>query len=935
MKESFIEQDFPIKEVSMESTREKNIRHGHISTLHIWWARRPLAASRATIYSALTSKATTDQERIEKLAFIAELSKWENSINTRLIERAQKDILHANDGVPPKILDPFAGGGAIPLEALRLGCDVYSSDLNPVAVLIEKATLEYPQRYGHPIPKNLYFSKRKWIQDNSNQLDLMEETVNPLLEDVKYWSKKVMEESWQELKDLYPSDPNGSIPIGYFWAWTIKCKNPACGCEIPLVKQTWLVKKKNKKIAYKFILENKQINFKLKRDEEIDFNPSNGTISRGKVNCPCCDTGMSPPETRREFQEGNNDQRLIALVLKPAKGQGKEYRLANSEDIVTFEKAKMKLQEKRRELLNDLNYDPVPNEEMPRNMTGCIAPPNYGLYRWGDLFNPRQQLALITFMEKIREIKSKLIEVGLNSDDLKVIVAYLGIIFDRLIDKNSNLVVYDVGWDKVSHVFGRQALPFISDYIEINPFTNIGWPNMTNWVVKVIDHCSKLNGNAANVFLSSANDIPFQDNFFDAVFTDPPYYNSVPYADMSDFFYVWLKRLLGDIFPELFSTPLSPKSAEICEMKSWDSERYSNKTKDFYESSIRDAFKEINRVLKPEGIIYIVFAHKSTDAWESIINAILRANLYITASWPIHTEMPNRLRASESAALASSIYMACRKRNDNITIFYNEIKPLIKDRIHSKLDQFWEEGIGGSDFFISAIGPAVEVFGKYANVEKLSGEKVTVMELLEFVRQVVSEYALSRILKSPQLGGIDIETRFYLIWRWTFGSGKIHFDDARKLAQAIGFHIEENWESGGIIRKDKEWISVKGPIDRRKDEIFQKRIAKRYPEVLQRALFEADLVQDKTLSMIDVLHQCLIFWDMGFKQNIAKLLEASGNKNNNDFWRTAQSISDVLPEGDKEKQLLQGFLYGKESYQTGKIPIEPKIEQKKLFGDEE
>jgi putative DNA methylase len=304
---------------------------------------------------------------------------------------------------------------------------------------------------------------------------------------------------------------------------------------------------------------------------------------------------------------------------------------------------------------------------------------------------------------------------------------------------------------------------------------------------------------------------------------------------------------------------------------------------------ITKAFREIHRVLKPEGITCIVFAHKSTEAWETVINALLDSGLYLTASWPVHTEMEARLRASESAALASSVYMVCRKRTESKTAYFNEIKSQIEQRIKEKLDQFWKEGIGGSDFFVSAIGPAMEVFGKYESVEKLSGEKVSAKELLEYVRKVVSEYALSKILKSPELGGIDEEARFYLLWRWTYNSAKVHFDDARKLAQAVGIEITEQW-GNGFIKKDKEFISVSDAKERG-------------VKFLETEKFE---------NMIDVLHACLLCWEQNKKKAIQGILEETGNLSNNAFWQVAQAIADVLPEGEKEKQMLQGFLYGKE-----------------------
>jgi len=931
MPNSLLETAFPIKSVSEQSVREKNIRHGHISTLHIWWARRPLAASRATIYAALTPEPKTKEEQAERLEFIGELCKWENSNNKDLIERARREILAANGGVPPKVLDPFAGGGSIPLEALRLGCETYASDLNPVAVLIEKATLEYPQKYGQPISKEEYLKNRPYLKENTGQIELLGKTVNPLLEDVKYWGNRVLEKAKAEISRFYPPDEDGSIPVGYIWARTIICNNPECRAEIPLVRQTWLAKKDRKKVAYKLIPVGNKIQFEIVGTgygKEIDFDPEQGTVARAKVVCPCCGAGISDKENRAQFNPGPNGepatagQRMIAVVTHKPGTSGKKYRLATENDLQIYQSASTYLETKRAKLRERWGFDPVPDEPVPPKESHRAVGsqlPLYGIKVWGDLFNSRQKLALIAFVEKVRQVQAELLSVGVEKEFAKAVEVFLSIIFDRLADKNSNLVVYNVVGEKIEHVFGRQALGMVWDYAEVNSFTDVGWPNMQEWIERIIDHCSQILPFPNYQFPipksnhSSATSLSYTSNALDAIFTDPPYYDNVPYSYLSDFFYVWLKRSIGDLYPELFGTPLTPKADEIVAYAQRDGGQESSKH--FFEEMIAKAFKEMYRVLKPEGIAVIVFAHKSTEAWETIINALLDSGLYLTASWPVHTEMQSRLTAKETAALASSIYMVCRKRLNPEVSFYNEIKPQIEKRIHEKLDQFWNEGISGSDFFISAIGPAVEVFGKYAKVEKLSGEVVSVKELLEYVRQVVSEYALSKILKTPQLGGVDQMTRFYLVWRWTYNSGKVPFDDARKLSAAIGINIEQHWIPGGMIVKDKEWIEVKGPVERRTDAIFTKRMIKHFPVIAQEVLpFIEETITGEAPTMIDVIQQCLIFWEDSNRIGIAKLLDTSGYRDNNDFWRVTQSISDVLPEGEKEKQLLQGFMYGRDSY---------------------
>jgi len=935
MKKAFIEYDFPVKEVSEHSAREKNIRHGHISTLHIWWARRPLAASRATIYASLVPEPKDKQEWEERSKFIAELSKWENSNNKELIEKARQDILDTNDGVAPKVLDPFAGGGAIPLEALRLGCETYASDLNPVAVLIEKATLEYPQKYGQPILRKQYFDERPWMKDDKKQGTIGDDTVNPLLEDVKYWGNYVLEEAKKELAKFYPPDPDGNIPVGYLWVKLINCVNPGCKVDIPLVKQTWLAKKKNKKVAYKLDNQDGKIVIKIVEDNNIDFNPSEGTLSRGKVICPVCNTGISPNEYRRLLKKNIFNEKMIVVVLKHPKKQGKKYRAANESDINTFSESHSYLNKQidifsKSSALTAIPDELIPSKDSHRAVGSQL--PLYGHKSWGDLFNPRQLSSLLFFTNMIKRVICKMDELTISRDYMKAIALYQALGLDRLVDYGSRLCLLNpTGGRGVVHTFGRSALQMVTDYMESNPLN----PYAAGWVT-ACDKNIKWIGNATFNTLSipitqqsSSININYPDEYFDAIFTDPPYYDSVPYSDLSDFFYVWLKRSIGNLFKQFFNTPLTPKSEEIIEI----SKDHDKKSKIFFEEMLAKSFREICRVLNKKGICHIVYAHKSYDAWETVINAILNAELYLSSSWPLHTEMKGRLQAQGTASLASSIYMVCRKRNTNETAFYNEVKPAIEKRIHKKLDQFWAEGIGGSDFFISAIGPAVEVFGKYASVEKLSGEKVTVKELLEYVRQVVSEHALNRILKNTQLGGIDNTTRFYLIWRFTYGNAKVMFDDASKLSRAIGFDLEANWDSAGIVKKDKQFITIKSPVDRRNDERFKHRIAKHFPDIVQETLFDDEIITTEAPSMIDVLHQCLIFWNRNDRLTIVKLLEGSGYRNNNHFWQVAQSISDVLKDGDKEKQLLQGFLYGKEGYQSGKVLVDDKPDaQEKIFG---
>ncbi len=402
------------------------------------------------------------------------------------------------------------------------------------------------------------------------------------------------------------------------------------------------------------------------------------------------------------------------------------------------------------------------------------------------------------------------------------------------------------------------------------------------------------------VIQASATQLPYPDNYFDAVFTDPPYYDNVSYSYLSDFFYVWLKRSIGDLYPELFMTPLTPKSKEIVAYSHQEGGFEAGKR--YFEEMLKKAFKEISRVLKPNGIATIVYTHKSTSGWETLINSLLESDLVVTASWPIDTEMKARLRAKESAALASSIYFVCRKMERKGIGWLNEVKEEIKNHIHRKLESLWEEGVSGADYFVSAIGSAIEIFGKYQKIMDYEGREISAREMLEYVREVVTDYAVRQILHNGIAEELSSLTRFYILWRWTYGEAKVHFDDARKLAQSTGVNLEREWNKG-FIKKEKEFIKVLGPQDRKLDEI-------------------------KLEDMVDVLHKVLLLWRAGRKEEMKELLMETGYGRKEAFYRVAQAISETLPNDSKEKKLLDGFLSGRDKLIE---EIKDKYKQRRLF----
>ena len=492
-------------------------------------------------------------------------------------------------------------------------------------------------------------------------------------------------------------------------------------------------------------------------------------------------------------------------------------------------------------------------------------------------------------------------------------MGYLGIGLGRLLDYCTTLCLWVSNGEFMAHTFSRQALPMMWDFFEIDPFSGStgDWISANGWVLRYIANNNWQSEDEAHARHSSATDLPHHDNSLDAVITDPPYYDNVPYAALSDFFYVWLKRSMGGVFPELFTTSVVPKSNEAI----MEPTRHENKgkAKAFFERLLSDSFCEMHRVLMPGGMAVIVYAHKTTAGWETMLNALVEAGFVVTGSWPVHTERKTRLRSVASAALASSIYMVCRKIDRQTLGFWNELQPSIKARVEEKLEQFWEQGIAGGDFFISAIGPGMEEYSKYERVETYSGETVGTDQLLAFIRGVSTNFLARRLLKNAGQEAIDKEAQFYLTYRWTYLNNGVPFDDARKIASAQGVDLEKLGGSGGFIYKRGSKIWVRGPKKRGEVEEVE--------------------------NMVDAMHKACQLWEQGRKAEITQVLGQSGYGQSGAFWQLCQAVAETLINGNKEKQLLEGLLIDRERYarESAEVYIKatkPKPKQDQLPGFE-
>ena len=907
-----IEETLPIQAISREAAREKSIRQGHIAGLHIWWARRPLVACRGALLGCLLADPGNPKAREQLEELVTKACTWEASSDPKLMAELRRRLLSDNRGRSPRVLDCFAGGGAIPLEAVRLGCETTALDLNPVANLVEICTLRYPQVYGQE-------GAAAGVQEGLGQARVV---PNLLAHDVERWGRWVEEAARDSLAEFYPSDSDESEAVAFLWARTVTCPNPKCRAEIPLIRQLWLANADKKKVALRIRCnsKNRDIRFEVVSGKNIDFDPTQGTMKRGTVKCPIagCDGALSSSQLRELGRRGEMDMTgvITAVVLSPD-GVGKVYRTATGRDRDTFEAAVVRLRQLEKKSRS--TYPLVPDESLPPVGSLGFRVNNYGLTKWGDLFNPRQALAISTFAGKVRDAHAQMLKEGSDPEYAKAVATYLALAVDRLADFCSNLCVFNnVGGRGVVHVFGRQALPMVWDYAETNPFNHLGanWRNAIVAGREAIEAAS-LHG-TCTVDSGSATSLPYRDGQFDLVLTDPPYYDSVPYSDLSDFFYVWLKRTLGDLYPELLSTPLTPKAAEIIQNDVSSSKVA--KDRDFFERQMARAFSEMNRVLAPGGVAGVVFAHKTTTAWETLVGALLDAGFVVSASWPLHTERPGRLRAHSSAALSSSTWLVCHKRDPSTPAgTWKAVQGELNKRIGDKMDFLLKHGVKGADAMLSAIGPALEVYSRHPYVEKVTGEKVSVPEFLDKVREVTSQQALTNVMESRVMGRVDPPTAFYVLWKWSYeGSNtepstgaaeeeeaddqdeeasstgnagvSIPADDAFKLAQAVGAEFDVLTSRTGILEKRGETVCLLGPGDRED----------------QHGLGEPS-VDGRAPPLIDILHRSLLLWQEGKKRALEDYLESAGVKSNEGYWGVVGGLSRILPMESKEKQLLDGF----------------------------
>lgn len=934
-----IEVAFPLEEVSAHSRHEKNIRHGHISTLHIWWARRPLAACRAFIYASLVDDPIDPAEREELLKEVADLASWtavrqpdqvvrsraeggSGLSGTQLLERAWRRILAANGGRAPRLLDPFSGGGAIPLEALRLGCEAEASDLNPVATLILKGTVEYPQRYGRPLTdqRTEYSTGKRdsiagvdgqvptYIRESAarSQSSFAESDAvaayerNPLAADVRYWGNWLLERARAELSQFYPPDPDGSVPVAYLWSRTVPCPN--CGAEMPLIRQYWLARKDKKKVALQPIIdrENKRIDFKVVEGPHVTGDPAEATTSRGDTVCLNCHQIVKASYVHEAGRRGEMGERLIAVVLEAEGPGGKTYREARSHDYEVFAHA----ERARRELESQTIYDlpAIPDEPLAFHPQYMLVR-EYGLDQWGKLFNSRQLVSLTHFARLVAEAYAAMVQDGVEHSYAEAVATYLGLAVDRLADRGSSLCRWDSSpkMEALVNTFARQALPMVWDYGEGVPFSEAagGFTTCISWILYFLE----LEGGAASYdpALVTLADARVDRSRIDIVVTDPPYYDAINYADLSDFFYVWLKRSIGFLHPELLSIPLTPKKQQlVVNFYAQNGSNSDTERKEFarrhYIDGMSQAFGAMSRALQPSGLVGVVFAHTGADAWTTLIEGLLHSRLIPIASWPIDTELQNKTSASSRANLKTSVWMACRPRDMEageafIEDVLAEMRPVMRER----LLYFWGQGIRGADFFISAIGPALSVFGRHSQVFRPDGSEVTVREFLDLVRRESSQVALEQVLHGADLGTVDSLSRLFVAWVWSHSRAPLDAGEAIALCLATGADYRE------VVRQDSIAAEVKDG---------SKKVAK-LRSIRERGAQDDTLGKDtpaRPAPLIDQLQRAAHLWSLNHPAELAAFRLLLGEPRWAALRVLGQAIAECLPDGDEDRRLLLGLL---------------------------
>lgn len=807
MAKKLIEVALPLEAINKESAREKSIRHGHPSTLHLWWARRPLAAARAVIWSSLVDDPSSypDQfpteeaqnaERERLFRILEQLVVWENSNNPEVLDAAKAEIMRSTNGDPPALLDPFAGGGAIPLEAQRLGLEAHAHDLNPVAVMINKAMIEIPPKFAGQPP----------IHPGKMELDGGSgwKGAAGLAEDVRWYGEWMKQEAFRRIGHLYPKVKDGQgreyTVIAWIWARTVGSPDPmAKGAYVPLVSSLMLSTKKGNK-AWVDIVEDSSARdgwrFEVKTGElsaAEEAAKKNGTKA-GKAKDFICVLTQSPIQRSYVQAEGKADRLSKRLMAVVAQGPNGRIYLAPSQE---HEALALSLDDTPdvREARETFLSGSTPTRAM---ITGGVCSA-YGLRTWGHLFTGRQLTALTTFSSFAAETKNKIVADGGSVEYAKAICTYLSFTISKMADRGSSVCSWDVSRDGLRNTFGRQAIPMTWDFAESNPFCNASgsFDNMLEWVYKCLLEFPAGEFGEASQF-DAQSDCGLQEIM---VSTDPPYYDNISYAILSDYFYIWMRQSLKNIYPDLFRTMLVPKAEELIAAPH-RFEGSVDRARDFFEDGMLETCKRIFQYARDDVPVTIYYAYKqsetdgdqtSSSGWETMLSAIIQAGFAITGTWPMRTEMANRSIASGTNALASSIVLVCRKRPDDAPVCTRrDFINTLKRELRPALQKLQASNIAPVDLTQSAIGPGMGVYSRYSKVLEADGTPMSIRSALQIINQELDLYF------NEQDGELDKESRFCVELYTQCAFNDIKFGEADVLARAKNTSVDKLRADGAL-----------------------------------------------------------------------------------------------------------------------------------------
>jgi len=842
-KKKLIEVALPLEAINKASAREKSIRHGHPSTLHLWWARRPLAAARAVIFAQMVDDPSSypdlfptekEQEKERKRLFkiIEDLVQWENTNNEAVLQAARDKIWESwrrtcaeNADHPrakelfdrdklPAFHDPFAGGGSLPLEAQRLGLEAYASDLNPVAVLINKALIEIPPKFAGVPPVNpksrVEGALRVW------------RGAEGLAEDVRYYGQwmrdeaerrighlypkvKVTEEMAKNRPDLEPYVGHELKVIAWLWARTVKSPNPAfADVDVPLTSTFVLSSKPGSEAYVQPIVDGATYRFEVRTGSFQRSTALHGTKSGGSgtsFRCLVSGVPITFEYIRSEAKCGRMGVRLLAVV---AEAEGRRVYLSPTPEM--------------EHMIRDLDPVDAPDTDLPVRALGFRIQ-EYGMTKWKDLFSPRQLLTMMTFSDLVQKVREKVIADGQNvmtGGDAKgllegglglsayadAIAVYCALAVDKIADYNSSLVVWSPTRNQAKSTFARQALPMVWDYAEVNPFAGAAGDIAVSveGISRVLEklpcapsgHALQKDATIQSVTASKV------------VSTDPPYFDNIGYADLSDYFYVWLRRSLKETLQGLFATVTVPKADELVATPYRHGSK--EKAETFFLTGMTRALQQVAELAHESFPVTIYYAFKQAESrgdegvgstgWETFLSAVIQAGFAVTGTWPVRTERKNRSVGLGTNALASSIVLVCRKRSGSSRIgTRREFLVALKDELPRALAYLQRANIAPVDLAQAAIGPGMAVYSRYAKVVDAAGNPLSVGEALSLINQVLDE------VLAEQEGEFDSDTRWALAWFEQYAFTEGEYGDADTLSKAKNTSVEGMVQAGIVESK--------------------------------------------------------------------------------------------------------------------------------------